>query len=234
MRKVSGHILLKWRNFVCLPMIAILPVSLLGDDSAAMLRSNPGVLLNKNPTAASSALFPDDLVETPQKAVARIEATGSTADINPDTMVQFEVDELVLEHGTLSVSTTRGLRVRVGCVTVTPVHTDWTHYDVTDVNGKVTVSALKNDVYIDARSSNPQQAKQSAAHSGRIIVREGEQKSRDEKCGGAAIPGSSNSVPGVGAILNSPFAKLAGLAAIGGLACWGLCHGDDAISPSRP
>jgi len=214
-------------------MIAILPVSLLADDSAAILRSNPRVLLNKNPAPASSALFPDDLVETPQKAVARIETTGSTADINPDTMVQFEGDELVLEHGTVSVSTTRGLRVRVGCVTVTPVNTDWTHYDVTDVDGKVTVSALKSDVYIDARSSNPQRAKQSA-HSGRIIVRESEQKSRDEKCGGAAIPGSSGSVPGVGAILNSPWAKLAGIAAIGGLACWGLCHGDDAISPSRP
>ena len=30
-----------------------------------------------------------------------------------------------------------------------------------DVDGKVTVSALKNDVYIDSRSSNPKQAKQS-------------------------------------------------------------------------
>ncbi len=70
-------------------------------------------------------------------------------------------------------------------MTVTPVNdAEWTHYDVVDMDGKVTVSALKNDVYIDARSKNPQQAKQSA-HSSRITVREGEQKSREEKCGGA-------------------------------------------------
>ena len=95
-------------------------------------------------------------------------------------MVQFEGNELVLEHGSLSVNTSRGLRVRVGCVTVTPVNdTEWTHFDVVDLDGKVTVSALKNDGYIDSRSSNPQQAKQSG-HSSRVIVHEGEQKSREE------------------------------------------------------
>jgi hypothetical protein len=48
----------------------------------------------------------------------------------------------------------------------------------------VTVSALKSDVYLDARSNNPKDAKQ-AAQSGRVVVREGEQKSREEKCGAA-------------------------------------------------
>jgi hypothetical protein len=92
-------------------------------------------------------LFPDDLVQTPKNAVARIELTGSSADINADSMVQFEGDELVLDHGTLSVRTTRGLRVRVGCLTVIPVNlSQWTQYDVSDVNGRVTVNATKSDV----------------------------------------------------------------------------------------
>ena len=98
---------------------------------------------------------------------------------------QFEGTELVLDHGSLSVNTSRGLRVRVGCLIVTPVNNaEWTHYDVADVDGKVTVSALKNDVNIDVRSRTPQQAKQ-AAHSNQVTVREGEQKSREEKCGAA-------------------------------------------------
>ena len=80
----------KWHNFVCLPMISILPVSLLADDTgAAMLGSNSGPLLNKNPAPASSALFPGDLIETQKNAVARIEATGPAAVIDPETMVQF-------------------------------------------------------------------------------------------------------------------------------------------------
>ena len=85
-------------------------------------------------------------------------------------MVQFNGDELVLDHGTVSVNTSRGLRVRVGCLIIRPVNnTEWTHYDVADVDGKVTVSALKNDASIDSRSGAAQQTKQSV-RSNRVIV----------------------------------------------------------------
>lgn len=218
-------------------MIAVLPVSLLADDTgAAMLRSHGGVLVNRNSAPDSTALFHDDLIETQKDVVARIEATGSTADINPETMLQFEGDELVLDHGSLSVNTSRALKVRVGCLIVTPVNADWTQYNVTDRDGKVTVSALKNDVYIDSRSdsrsTNPEQAKQ-AKRSDRVIVREGEQKSREEKCG-ATIVKESGRLAGRGAIMNSPWAKGAGIAAIGALTCFALCHDDDPVSPSKP
>jgi len=226
---------LKWQHFVCLPMVAILPVSLLADDAAAaMLRSNGvGVLVNKNPAPASTALFLDDLIETQENSVARIEAGGSTADINPETMVQFNGDELVLEHGSLSVNTFHGLKVLVGCLIVRPVNNaEWTHYEVADLDGKVTVSALKNDVNIDSRSSNPQQAKQGGGSSG-VTVREGEQTSRGEKCG-ALDNKASGSVAGKGAIMNSPWAKGVGVVTIGGLMCWALCQGGNPLSPSYP
>ena len=77
------------------------------------------------------ALFANDLVETPQNAVARIELSGSTADINADTVVQFQGHELGLDHGCVLVSSTRGMRVRVGCLTVTPGNlSEWTQYNV--------------------------------------------------------------------------------------------------------
>ena len=172
-------------------MAVILPVSLFAqENAAALLRSSgTGVLVNKNPSPESIALFPDDLIETPKSIVARLEITGSAADIGPETMVQFESDELALDHGNVSVNTTRGLRVRVGCLTVTPVNvSERTQYDVSDLDGKVTVNAAKNDVYIDARSKKPQEAK-NPSRSSRDLVREGEQKSREEKCGGAYLRG---------------------------------------------
>jgi len=216
-------------------MIVVLPVSLWAQDTgAAMLRSSGGVLVNKNPAPASTALLPDDLIETPKDIAARIEVAGSTADMGPETITQFEGDELVLEHGTISVNTSRSMRVRVGCITVTPVNSEWTHYNVTDTNGRVTVWALKNDVYIDSASKNPQNAKRSAqAHSDRTIVKENDQKSRDEKCGAAPVKESSR-FAARGAIMNSPWAVGGGAAGIGVLMCWALCRGDDPISPSRP
>lgn len=218
-------------------MIAILPVSLLADDAAGMLRSNGiGVLVNKNPAPPSTALFPNDLIETDKAAVARIELTGSSADINSETMVQYEANELALDHGAISVNTSRGLRVRVGCLTMTPVNSaEWTHYDVADVDGKVTVSALKNDVYIDVRidvrSRNPEHLKQQV-RSNQITVREGEQKSREEKCGAADL--KFPPAPGVGAIMNSPYVIWPAVGVIGSLTCWALCRNDDPLSPAKP
>lgn len=217
-------------------MIVILPVALLAQDTAAaMLRSNGiGVQVNKYPAPASTALFAQDLIETQTTAVARIEASGSTADLNSGSIVQFDINELRLEHGSLSVNTSRGMRVKLGCLTVTPVNNaDWTHYDVTDRDGEVTVSALKSDVYIDARSNNPKDAKQSA-HSVRVIVREGEQKSREEKCG-AAYQQTPGAIAGQGAIMNSPWAIGAGVAGVGAALCFALCdRRDDPISPIKP
>jgi hypothetical protein len=215
-------------------MAVILPVSLFGqENAAAILRSSgAGVLVNGNPSPESIALFPNDLVETSKNIVARIEATGSAADIGAGTMVQFEAEELVLDHGSLSVNTTRGLRVRVGCLTVTPVNASGrAQYDVSDLDGKVTVNAAKSDVYIDSRAKKPQEAK-NPSRSSRDLVREGEQKSREEKCG-AAYP-RGDATPGLGALMNSRWALILGGSAAGAIACLGLCRDDDPASPSKP
>ncbi len=109
----------------------------------------------------------------------------------------------------------------------------WTQYDVIDVDGKVTVSALKDDVYIDARSNNPKQAKQSR-QSERAIVREREQKSREEKCGAADLK-TPGAIAGRGAIMNSPWVMAAGVAGVGAALCFGLlCRNDDPMSPTKP
>jgi len=221
------------RHLVCMAMAAAFPLSLVAEDSgAAMLRSNgTGVLVNNSAAPASIALFSNDLIETGKSAVARIETAGSTADVNPGTMLQYHSDELVLDHGSVSVHTTRGMRVRVGCVTITPANpAEWTQYQVVDLDGKIAVMSLQLDVYIDARSKNFEEAKKSS-QSSHDLVREGEQKSRSEKCAAAYIKPES---PGIVSILNSTYAKWSALAAVGVIACFGLCRDGDPISPSQP
>ncbi len=220
-----------WRNVVCGALSIILPVSLIADDTGtAMLRSDGRTLVDGKYAPASAAIFRTNLIRTPKEVGARIETVGSFADIGPETMVQFDGDELALDHGSIAVNTSRLLRVRVGCVTVTPVNVAWTNYTVTDRDGAVKVDGLKSDVYIDARSSDPKKAK--SGHSDRTIVHEGEQKSRSEKCG-AGDAKSSGALPGKGAWMNSIPAKVTGVVLIG-LTCLGLCHDDDPISPSHP
>lgn len=234
MRNFAGVSLYEWRHPVVLIMVVALPVSLFAQDvTGAILHSNgTSVFVNKEPAAPSLAIFIDDLIETQKDAVARIEMTGSAAAISPETMIQFESEELVLDHGGVSVNTSRGLRVRVGCLTVTPVNpSDWTQYDVVDVDGKVTVHALKSDVHIDARSKNAHDVK-SPSRSTRDLVRETEQKSREEQCGGAYL--KPDRIPGINGILNSPVAVAIGGAMVAAVTCLGLCRPDDPVSPSKP
>ena len=133
-------------------MIAVCPSSLATQDSGgAILHNNGGVLLNGNPTPPSTAIFPDDLVQTQPNAEAAIDAAGSTVTIKAETLLQFEGNVLNLEHGTVLVSTSRVMTVRVGCITVIPVSAEWTQYDVSDIDGKVTVNARKSDVNIETR-----------------------------------------------------------------------------------
>jgi hypothetical protein len=231
MRTRRGVALFK-RDFVCLILIGILPASLVADDTGAgILRSNGGVLVNGNAAPDTATLFPGDTVQVQAKAAARLEVTGSSVDLNSETLLEFDSNEIHLEHGNVSVNTSRGFRVRVGCMTITPVNTEtWTHYDVADTNGKVHVSALKNDVNIESRSSNPVKVKQSS--SWRVTVREGEQKSREEKCGDAD---AKSGIAGRGPILNSPYLDWPAAGAItAGTLCLLLCFNNQPLSPSSP
>ena len=223
-----------WRNFVVVSMTVILPVSAFPDNpSGAILHSSgQGVLVNGNSVPTSAAIFDNDLIQTQKASPARIETTGSAATIDSETVLQFQLEELALDHGSLSVYTSTGMRVRVGCVTITPVNpSSQTLYEVIDRDGKVTIHASRSDVYIDAKSKEIKEVR-NPSHSNRDLVREGEQKSREERCGGAYTKGAPQ--PGIGAIMNSKWAVMIGGTAVGVLMCVGLCHDDDPISPSKP
>jgi ferric-dicitrate binding protein FerR (iron transport regulator) len=212
-------------------MIAVLPASLAADDTgAAILRSNGSVLVKGSATPATATLFSGDTVEVQQNSSAQIDVSGSRVDIGAETLLDFQGDEIHLDHGTVSVNTSRGFRVRVGCLIITPAITDdWTRYDVTDINGKVRVSALKSDVNIDSRGGNARALK--TGNSGRVSVREGEQKNREEKCGGADV---KEGIAADGALLNSPYVKVAAGVIAAGTLCLIFCFHDDPLSPSNP
>jgi hypothetical protein len=101
---------------------------------------------------------------------------------------------------------------------------------VSDVDGKVTVAAQQNSVQIHYAGVGLRQSKQAAFAD--LTVRQGEQATRDEKCGTSARP--SDVINAKVAILNNIWVKGAGLAAIGVLTCWALCRGDDPLSPDTP
>ena len=220
----------EWRKLVCGVMLVVWPTSLMTQDSGgAMLHADEDTWVNGNLVRNSSAIFPLDQVQTQKGNGAKIDASGSTVSLRPDTLLQFGVDELVLDHGSLELDTSREVKVRVNCMIVAPLARAWTRYDVIDLDGKVTVAAYENDVKIHYEGRGARLSKQAWAAD--VTVHAGEQVTRDGKCSGPAKP--SAAVGANGAILNNPWVVAGGAVAIG-LTCVVVCHNDDPISPYKP
>lgn len=216
-----------WGHFVCRLMILILPASLAAQDpTRGLLHSEGGTWLNEAPAPNVAAIFPDSLVQTQAGHVARIEVEGSSVLILPETMMQFQGLTLAVDHGTVQVDTAREMEVIVGCVTISPVNSNRTAYDVADAHGIVTVSVSKNDVKLHSHGGALQKSKGVPADA---ILHPGEHASRADLCGSRFEKES-----GIGGALNSLPAQILGGAAVAAIICLGVCHGDDPISPAKP
>jgi hypothetical protein len=115
-------------------LIAVIPASLSAADAGAMLYGK-GVLRNGVEIPNSSAVFSGDLLETRPGSIANLNSLGSSVIISPTSLVEFQGQSLSVEHGSVSVATSHGISVRVRCMTIVPVTSSWTQFEVTDVNG---------------------------------------------------------------------------------------------------
>lgn len=222
------------RSFLCVALALILPVSLMAADTpSAILHTQGGVWLNYSEAADSTAVLPGDVLETKAGSRADLSTDGSSVLIEPDSVVKFQGDYLVLDHGRVSVATSKSMSVHVNCIVVEPVSTGWTQFEVTDVSGMVIVSAHKNDVNIKYEGGTAPSPKESAA-SGEATVHQGEEAKRDESvvCGPPKRPVGVSNHP-----LNTKWLEIGGGAG-GGVAvlCLLLCSGKKPpkISPDTP
>jgi hypothetical protein len=223
--------LAEWRKLVCGAMLVILPASLLAQDfGRAMLRSDGGAWLNGKPAPSPAAIFPGDFVQTRKESGAKIDIDGSTITVQPDTLLQFEGDELDLDHGSLQVSSTRGVKVRVNCMTVVPLTQEWTRYDVIDADGKVLVAAHENDVQIHFKHGAVRRSKNVGPSD--VTVHRGEQVIRSEQCDSEFKPAQPS--PAHIPIMDRSWVMWSGIAATGVITCYALCRKGNPVSPDKP
>ena len=225
------------RSCLCWVISAVLPLTsaaqaLPEKSGGAILHTEgAGVWVNGYEAHDSSAVFAGDVIETKPGATANLSLEGSTVLIAPESLGKFQGDLLELDHGAVSVSTSRGFKVRVNCIRVVPVLNEWTQYAVTDLDRTVQVEARKLDVNVEHERAHEAKDAQADDASRRASVHEGEQKNYDETevCGAPARPTSS--FPGI-----SPKWIAAGAAGAGLLIIL-LLHGGNPkpqVSPSAP
>ena len=208
---------------VCL-MIIIFPAAMFAADQAsAMLYSHGTALLNGTNVPRSSAIFSGDLVQTNKDSVANINATGSSVLVLNDSLIQYEGNSVSLEHGGVTVSTSKSLATRAGGVTVSPASSAWTEFEVRDVDGTVKIAARKGDLTVSDEKGSTTLAQ------GQETTREESprDKNRKKRGGTGSVPGAS------GGVLNSPVAIGIGTGVIVGVAAWAVIQSDDPVSPKE-
>jgi hypothetical protein len=214
------------RDIACWIMIAILPGSLwAADSSPAMLYAKGATWINGSAVPRTSAVFPGDMVQTRADSLASINASGSKVVVMADSLVKFEGSGVSIEHGGLTVATSKGLSTQAGDVTVVPTSTGWTEFQVKQAtDGTVQIIAEKGDVNVNDGSTTAtlSQGQQTT------VDNSAEKKKKKKKKGGGAVPAES------GAALDSPVVIYGGAAAVGGILTWVLLQDSSPVSASRP
>jgi hypothetical protein len=202
-------------------VLVIVPVSLWGaDTSAAMVYARGTAWVNGTAIPRSSAIFPGDLVQTKADTVANINLQGSSIAVAPDSLVRFEGDAVLVEHGSVTVVTSKNLPTHVGDITIAPASGNWTEFQVADMDGTVRIVARKGDLVVSDGNGKTTVA------AGHETTREETQRRRRRE--GGAIAAAH------GGILDSKVAIVLGTGAVAGVTTWVLLQGDNPASPDKP
>jgi len=209
-------------------MAVIFPAALFAAEPnpGAMLYARGETMLNGSSVPRSSALFSGDLVETRADSVANISATGSTVLVLNDSLIQYEGSTVKLEHGGVTISTSKSLATRVGTLNVSPAAGVLTEFEVRDVDGTVRIAARKGDLSISDDSGTTLLAQ------GQETTRDEPEAQKDKKRKRRVVPGAVPSA--AGGMLDSPWAIGIGGGAIIGVTAWVLTKGDEPASPAKP
>ena len=218
-----------WRRMASCVLLFLFPLSLYAADSnAAMLYTNGATWVNgAHVPRPYSAIFSGDLLQTRSDSVANIDEPGSTITVLSDSLVEFQPSAMRIEHGGVTVSTSKEVSTSAGDVKVTPVSAKWTEFNVVDVDGTVKIAARKGDLTI-------------AYGKELFTLAQGQETTRDENApdntgGKKDKKNNSGTPPGAsGGILNSPIAIGVGAGAVLGVTLWVVTRNSNPASPSTP
>jgi hypothetical protein len=216
-----------FRKMVSCVLLFLLPGALFAADSnAAMLYTNGAAWVNgAHVPRISSAIFVGDLLQTRSDSVANINEAGSTITVASDSLVQFQGSAVQVEHGGVTVATSKGMATNAGDWKITPASFSWTEFNVSDIDGTVRIMAKKGDLLIsDGVDTTTLQEGQETQRD--QTSDNNKKKKKDRQPGATPAAG--------GGILNSPIAMGVGLGAIAGVTAWVLIRSDQPASPSKP
>lgn len=212
------------RKLVGLGLALLVPYSLIAQEaSAALLHGNGMISVNGTPFKDSTALAAGDVVQTGATGFGYISSSGSSATIESNSIARIRPSGISLDHGSVSVATSKGTNVFARDYKIAPATSQWTEFYVTRSDGAIQVLARKGEVTVSCGGNT-------------ATVREGQEVSRNDAPDCGVDPPAQGGAPAAakGPILDSKVAQYTALGVGAGLTIWVLAHSDNPLSPSIP
>jgi hypothetical protein len=211
------------RKLLAWYLVLLMPCSLMAQETTGALLHGTGLVsLNGTQLTTSLAVAAGAAIQTGATGLAYLSAPGSSAVIESNSIVRFRNEGLSLDHGSVSLATSKSMPVFARDFTIAPTSQAWTEFYVTRADGAIQIVARKNDLIVSCGSNT-------------ATVKEGQQLSRNDapNCGVAQQSGGAPSAA-TRPVMGSAAAKYTALGVGGGLLVWSLAHSDDPVSPSKP
>src|ERR1700722_19042408 len=214
-----------FRKMVSCVLLLLFPGSMFAaDTNAAMIYINGVASVNSaRVPRSSSAIFSGDLLQTGTHSVANINEPGSSITVLAESLVQYEGASVDIQHGGVTVSTSKGIAATAGDVKVSPASNAWTEFNVVDTDGTVRIAARKGDLMIDDGSSvvTLAQGQGTTREEDKPDAKTNSKKKRSRK----QVPGANPAAGG--GLLSSPIAIGIGAGAVIGITTWVLVKNDN-------
>jgi len=220
-----------FRGLVSCVLMVLFPGSLFAADSnAAMLYTNGAAWVNgAHVPRSASSIFSGDLLQTRSDSVANINEPGSSITVLADSMVQFQGASVDIQHGGVTVATSKEIYATAGDVKVAPASNAWTEFNVTDVDGTVRIVARKGDLTVsDGKDVVTLAQGQDTTRDESSGTNDKDNKRKNKRRQSGAVPAAG------GGLMNSPVAIGIGAGAIIGVTTWVLVKNDNPASPAKP
>jgi hypothetical protein len=215
-----------FRSVVCCMLAILFPAQMMlaGETASAMLYTNGAAWLNGSEVPKSAAVFSGDMLQTRPDSTASIQSNGSNVMVMADSLVKFEGPAVELEHGSVRVTTSRGMEARAGDVTVKPAGSAWTEFQVRDVDGRVQIAANKGDVTVQDDKGTTTVAQGQETTRDDTADQDKKKKKRRKAAGAAPAAG--------GGVMSSPAVVYGGLGVAAGATIWILTRSEPPVSPA--
>jgi hypothetical protein len=137
-------------------MIIIFPVFTIAQSNEAAMAYGKGMVqVNGSPMPAFTlAVFAGDSIETKAGSTANVNAPGASVSLEPDTLIKYGENAILLQRGRVSVVASKAITVNAEGISSAPASESETEFEVFQAGVEMHVIARRSDLNVVCRNES--------------------------------------------------------------------------------